>query len=245
MMLLEHMLIDNPQAYETGQELDVMTRILDFDKARILELGCGSAWMTRALAARYPDCRFIATEVDEVQHQKNLSAEPQANLEFRLEGAQSIAEPDASVDTVFMLKSLHHVPAKLMESAMDEIARVLKPGGVAYFSEPVYQGEFNALMSLIHDEKQVRELAFAAIHSLAGRDEMALQEQVFLNVPGCYESWEQFESRFLKVTHTRLDIDAARYQQIKSAFMRHMGEGGAHFLKPHRIDVVRKRLSAH
>jgi SAM-dependent methyltransferase len=234
------MLPDHPSAYETGEELDVMNRILSFAGASVLELGCGAAWMLRRLASRYPDSRFVATEVDEVQHDKNLR-EPVANLEFRLEGAQAIGEPDASVDIVLMLKSLHHVPSALMGQAMNEITRVLKPGGVAYFSEPVYQGDFNALMSLIHDEKQVRELAFEAIRSLAGRDDMALQEQIFLNVPGCYESWEQFEARFLKVTHTRLNIDGARYEHIKTAFMKHLGDDGARFLKPHRIDVIRKQ----
>ncbi|MET0050606.1 MAG: class I SAM-dependent methyltransferase [Candidatus Thiodiazotropha sp.] len=242
MMSYEQMLIDNPQAYETGQEIDVMTRVLAFDRARVLELGCGSAWMTRLLAQRYPDSRFVATEVDRIQHAKNLSGEVPENLEFRLEGAQSISEADASVDIVFMLKSLHHVPQDLMGPAMEEIVRVLRPGGVAYFSEPVYQGEFNALMSLIHDEKQVRERAFEAIRSLAARPEMSWDAQVFLNVPGTYASWEQFEDRFLKVTHTRLEIDDARYNRIREAFLAHLAEDGAHFLKPHRIDVVRKRL---
>ncbi|MET0028281.1 MAG: class I SAM-dependent methyltransferase [Candidatus Thiodiazotropha sp.] len=244
-MSSQQMVLDNPQAYETGEELDVMTRVLKFDRARVLELGCGSAWMTRLLAQRYPDARFVATEVDRIQHAKNLTGEPLANLEFRLEGAQSISEADASVDIVFMLKSLHHVPQDLMAPAMQEIARVLKPGGVAYFSEPVYQGAFNALMSQIHDEKLVRERAFEAIRSLAERPDMDWDEQVFLNVPGTYASWEQFEDRFLKVTHTRLEIDELRYQKIRESFLAHLGEDGAHFLKPHRIDVVRKRLSEH
>ncbi|RLW59297.1 MAG: hypothetical protein B6D70_12230, partial [gamma proteobacterium symbiont of Stewartia floridana] len=188
----------------------------------------------------YPSARFIATEVDQIQHRKNLQ-ESIENLEFRLEGAQSIGEPDESLDAVWMLKSLHHVPTELMAQAMDEIARVLKPGGYAYFSEPVYSGDFNALMSLIHDEKKVRQAAFDAIRSLAERDDMALQQQLFLNVPGCYESWEVFESRFLKVTHTKLDLDEQRYQQIREAFSQHLRDDGAHFLKPHRIDLLRKR----
>ncbi len=238
------MLLGQPSLYESGEELTVMNRFLSFDGATVLELGCGSAWMLRTIAARYPDTRFIAAEVDEVQHAKNLR-EPRVNLEFRLEGAQAISEPDASVDIVLMLKSLHHVPSSMMGQAMNEIARVLKPGGVAYFSEPVYQGEFNALMSLIHDEKRVREQAFEAIRSLATRPEMSWDAQVFLNVPGTYASWEQFEDRFLKVTHTRLEIDEARYTRIREAFLAHLGEDGAHFLKPHRIDVVCKRLSEH
>lgn len=110
-----------------------------------------------------------------------------------------------------MLKSLHHVPEETMPKVMSEIVRVLKPGRIAYFPEPLYSGKFNALMSLIHDEKKVRESAFKAIQGLLERRSMTLLGQFFLNVPGCYESWEAFESRFLNVTHTRLQIDKVRY----------------------------------
>jgi ubiquinone/menaquinone biosynthesis C-methylase UbiE len=234
------MVLNDQKAYFIGTEIELMGQLLPLREARVLELGCGSAWLTRQLAQAHPDCDFIATEVDVVQHEKNL-ANSASNISYRLEGAQSISEPDQSVDLVLMLKSLHHVPEPVMPLVMGEVARVLKPGGLAYFSEPVYQGEFNALMSLIHDEKEVRELAFKSIQSLSERDDMALLGQHFLNVPGLYESWESFEMRFLNVTHTKLQIDKQRYQRIKGAFMQHMGPRGAEFLKPHRIDLLRKR----
>lgn len=239
-MSANRMVIDDQQAYRMATELELIEHLLSFEGALVLELGCGRASVTRQLAQIHRDCRFIATEVDAVQHEKNLQ-HPEPNIRFRLEGAQSISEPDQSVDIAMMLKSLHHVPETIMPQAMGEVARVLKPGGVAYFSEPVYQGEFNALMSLIHDEKRVRELAFAAIRSLALRDDMELLGQYFINVPGLYSSWEDFESRFLKITHTRLEMDEQRYCRIRDAFMEHMGPEGAKFLKPHRIDLLRKR----
>jgi ubiquinone/menaquinone biosynthesis C-methylase UbiE len=236
------MVQDDQQGYLTGTEIGLMEQLLPLDNSRILELGCGSAWITRQLALSNPGCHFIATEVDAAQHQKNLS-NPVANISFRLEGAQSINEPDESVDVVMMLKSLHHVPESLMPQAMREVARVLKTGGIAYFSEPVYQGDFNALMSLIHDEQAVREHAFRAIQQLSERQGMELLGQHFLYVPGLYDSWESFESRFINITHTKLQLDEQRYQQIKSAFMKHMGPRGAKFLKPHRIDLLCKRVN--
>jgi SAM-dependent methyltransferase len=237
------MVLDNQQAYFTGSEIELMEQLLPLENTKVLELGCGSARITRRLAQAYPACRFIATEVDAIQHRKNLAI-PATNISFRLEGAEAISEPDNSVDVVLMLKSLHHVPESLMSRAMGEVARVLKPGGVAYFSEPVYQGEFNALMSLIHDEQAVRELAFRSIQQLAGQEDMELLGQYFLNVPGLYDSWECFESRFIDITHTELQLDEERYQQIKSTFKVHMGPRGAEFLKPHRIDLLRKRLES-
>ncbi|MEN8180594.1 MAG: class I SAM-dependent methyltransferase [Pseudomonadota bacterium] len=233
------MQIDRPDAYETTTELELMESLLPLAGARVLELGCGAAWTTRQLAERYPAAQFIATEVDKLQHAKNLRIEL-PNVEFRLEGAQAISEPDDSVDIVWMLKSLHHVPAELMRNAMQEISRVLRPGGLAWFSEPVYAGAFNDLMRLIHDEKEVRELAFKTIGSLVESGAMQLKAEKFINVPGSYASWELFESRFLNVTHTKLAIEAERYAGIRSAFLAHMTEGGAYFMKPHRIDLLQK-----
>jgi len=233
------MQLNIPAAYETATELELMERLLPLDGRIILELGCGGAWTTRQLAERHPRSRFIATEVDRRQHAKNLQLEL-PNVEFRLEGAEAISQPDESVDIVWMLKSLHHVPADLMSQAMQEIRRVLKPGGLVWFSEPVYAGPFNALMSLIHDEKLVREQAFTAIRSQVDSGAMHLVEERFFQVPGVFESWEQFESRFLQVTHTELAIDEHRYAEIRSRFMEHMTEDGAPFLKPHRLDLLQK-----
>lgn len=234
------MVMNRPEAYETATELEMMQRLLPLDGRQILELGCGAAWITRQLAERYPQSRFTATEVDRIQHEKNLAQSVPDNLQFHLGGAEAIdAEPE-SVDIVWMLKSLHHVPSDLMSAAMGEIVRVLKPGGLAYFSEPVYAGEFNALMSLVHDEKVVRTQAFEAIRSLVETGRMALLGEYFFHVPGRYPSWEAFEDRFLNITHTELAIDAAHYERIKQTFLSHMGPEGADFLKPHRVDLLKK-----
>ncbi len=234
------MAMNRPESYRTAHELEMMQELLPLEGARIVELGCGAAWIARQLAERYPGSRFTATEVDRIQHQKNRDQSVPQNLEFRLGGAEAIEAESGSVDIVWMLKSLHHVPPELMPAAMEEIVRVLRPGGLAYFCEPVYAGEFNALMSLIHDEKVVRTLAFEAIRGLVESGRMTLEGEYFFNVPGRFATWEAFEDRFLKITHTRLDIDAARYEGIRQAFLAHMGPEGADFLKPHRIDLLRK-----
>ena len=127
-----------------------------------------------------------------------------------------------------------------MDQALAEIHRVLKPGGKALFSEPVYWGEFNALLSLIHDEQRVRQAAFDALCRAVDTGAFDSEAEVFIQVPGSYTTWDAFAARFLEVTHTELDVDAERREQIRAAFEAHMTPTGAHFLKPHRIDVLRK-----
>ena len=51
----------------------------------------------------------------------------------------------------------------LLDTALDEIHRVLRPGGVAWFAEPVFAGDLNEIIRLFHDEQVVRQAAFDAL----------------------------------------------------------------------------------
>jgi len=234
------MKLNAPDEYRTATESDAVADLVDIRGARVLELGCGAAWTTRALVEQLGAAEVVATEVDAVQHAKNLTIEDLPRVQFRLGGAEAIDAADASFDAVFMFKSLHHVRVELMDRALAEIHRVLQPGGTACFSEPVYWGEFNALMSLINDEQQVREAAFAALRRAVEAGLFLSEAERFIQVPGSYPDWDAFAARFLEVTHTELDLDEQRRAEVRTAFERHLTPAGAHFLKPHRIDLLRK-----
>ena len=221
-------------------ELEIIAETLPLEGTRVLELGCGRAWMTRRIAEDFPVARVIATEVDRIQHQKNLAITDLPKVEFRYGGAEAVDLPDASVDVVLMLKSLHHVPVVLMDQALAEIRRVLVPGGLAYISEPVYEGPFNDILRLFNDEKAVREAAFDALCSAVDAGGFELVSEIFFDSPGHFADWNDFEERMLKVTHTEHRIDDNLYQRIKRAFEAHLGPDGAHFLRPSRVDLLRK-----
>lgn len=232
--------IHDPGTYFEATELEVMGRVLPLKDAVVLELGCGRAWMTRRLAEDFQVARIVATEVDRIQHEKNLAITDLPQVEFRYGGMEAIDLPDGSVDLVLMLKSLHHVPAVLMDRGFAEIHRVLKHGGLAYISEPVYAGAFNEILRLFNDEERVREAAFAAVSRALAGGGFALESELFFESPGCYESWGEFEDRMLKVTHTRHEIGPELYGRIREAFMAHMTPDGACFKKPSRVDLLRK-----
>lgn len=239
-MCSDVMRIHDPQAYQIAGELELIQARLPLGGARLLELGCGAAWMTRLLAERFAPAYLLATEVDAIQHAQNLRLTVPPQVAFRYGGAEAIDAPDQSFDGVFMFKSLHHVPPERMDQALTEIHRVLRPGGFAWFAEPVYWGDFNALLSLVHDEREVRQRAFETLRAVVARGLFHLEEEFFYQVPGSYASWEQFEDRFLRVTHTDLQLTPERYARIRDAFMAHLTDSGAHFLKPHRVDLLRR-----
>lgn len=225
--------------YASCEEIDLMEELLPLRGRRVLELGCGAAWTTRLLVGRLGAASVSAYEVDRIQHDKNLALDL-PDVRFHYGGAQAIAEADASVDVVVMLKSLHHVPVGLMDQALREVHRVLKPGGLFYCSEPVYWGPFNDLMRLIEDERVVREAAFAALVRAVGEGLFDLEQERFLQSESLYPDWQTFEARFIDVTHSERNLDSGRRAEIRAAFERHLSPEGARFQKPHRVDLLRK-----
>ena len=85
-------------------EPEIYNRLLSLDGKHILELGCGSAEITRNIATSGVDRKITALEVDEIAHEKNLQITDLPNVTFGLSGAQDIPLEDESVDVVFMLK---------------------------------------------------------------------------------------------------------------------------------------------
>ena len=221
-------------------ENEIFEEVLSLDGQHILELGCGRADKTRLIATGGEQRQVIATEVDETQHEKNMQITDLPNVTFKIAGCEAIPLADNSIDTVFMFKSLHHVPPELMEKGLSEIHRVLKPGGLAYISEPVFAGDFNEILRLFHDEQQARETAFNVIKKSVENNLFTLKEQLFFNTPSDFANFDEFESRIIQVTHTDHEISADVQHQIKQKFMQHMQDDGAHFKNPIRVDLLKK-----
>ncbi|WP_424686725.1 MAG: class I SAM-dependent methyltransferase [Halarcobacter ebronensis] len=216
---------------------------LNLNNKKILELGCGNANMTKMIAQNGFDRQIIACEVDEIQHEKNLKEEIE-NIEFILAGAEDIPLEDCSIDFVFMFKSFHHVPKNMMQKALSEIKRVLKPNGIAYISEPLFQGEQNELIRLFHDEEQVRIDAFEAIKEAVEKEEFKLFQEVFFQSEVTYESFEDFENKMMNVTYNDNNIDETLRKKVeekyKSLGTKKCSDEKLTFLKPFRVDILQK-----
>ena len=99
-------------------ELDLIRRLLPLAGARVADIGCGSAAMSRRLLGEGLARSVAGLEVDEAQHARNIAAGPVPGLSFHLAPADAIPFPDASFDAALMLKSLHHVPAARMDAGV-------------------------------------------------------------------------------------------------------------------------------
>jgi ubiquinone/menaquinone biosynthesis C-methylase UbiE len=190
-------LSDPDQLPTLRDELDLLADLVPLNGQRIIELGCGNARLARALLQRHAGSQLVGLEVDAVQHAKNI-ANPQERLLFMAGSAEAIPFPDASFDGAMMLKSLHHVPLDGMDQALAEVARVLKPGGWFYVSEPIFGGALNEIVRLYNDENTVRRAAQAALDRAlaAGRFWEFAAERRFAQ-PAHFRDWTEFEQRML------------------------------------------------
>ena len=224
----------------TCPEADIYNRLLSLDHKHLVELGCGAARITRDIAESGFGRKISAFEVDEIAHQKNRQIDDLQNVTFGLAGAQDIPLQDESVDVVFMFKSLHHVPVELMSASMQEIRRILKPGGFAYISEPVFAGKFNDILRLFHDEQTVREAAFGTLTRAVDEGLFKLVEEIFFYAPLKFENFAEFDSNVIKATHGNHQLDGDLYNRVKQHFDEQMGDDGVHFLQPIRVDLLQK-----
>lgn len=234
------MKIADPTQTALCNEVQLMLAELPLDGASVLELGCGKAEKTRTLAESGRVKEILALEVDAIQHARNLEISDLPNVRFCQGGAEAIPAADDSFDIVMMFKSLHHVPVPQMDRALSEIARVLKPGGRAWISEPVYAGDFNDILRLFHDEKTVREAAFSALCKAVESGQLNLEKQLFFNTRSQFDNFEQFDARMIRVTHTHHQLSPECYQQVREKFMSYLTESGASFANPQRVDVLHK-----
>lgn len=127
----------------------LLTALLDrLGEPRCLEIGAGRGTFTEAVLEARPQLHLTAIELSPRQVElakSRLQRFP--NLDFQTGDANRLPCADRSLDAVFGFSVLHHVD---LEPVLAEIHRVLRPGGLIWFSEP------NMLNPQVAVEKNVR-----------------------------------------------------------------------------------------
>jgi ubiquinone/menaquinone biosynthesis C-methylase UbiE len=99
--------------------------------ARVLELGCGTGEYTERIART--GAFLVALDLVPDLLRVAASRALPTTTQLVLGDAESLPFPDSSFDAVVGNAVLHHLR---LDSALDEIRRVLRPGGRCAFTEP-------------------------------------------------------------------------------------------------------------
>jgi SAM-dependent methyltransferase len=121
-----------------------------FQDPRVLEVGCGTGALTLPLLEERPALRLCAFDISPRSIEVAAGrAAPFANAKVRIGNALDFDAEDGAFDAVVGNSVLHHLP---LEPFVAEAHRLLRPGGLLWFSEP------NMLNPQIAVEKNVKPI---------------------------------------------------------------------------------------
>ncbi len=141
--------------------VEALTESTDPAGLDVADIGCGDGGLVRQLAAR--GARAVGVETDEGQLARARAAAPVAGETYRTGRGEALPFDDAALDLLLFCNSFHHLPLAAMAAALDEVARVLRPGGRLLVVEPIAEGAYFETMRPLEDETAVRAAALAAL----------------------------------------------------------------------------------
>jgi SAM-dependent methyltransferase len=219
---------------ELTTDLQVIERLVALDDSDVLDVGCGGGALVRELVAR--GARAVGLEISE---QQLGQARTTGIGRFVVGRAEDLPLPDGSLDAVMFMRSLHHVPEPAMIPALADARRVLRPGGLVYVAEPLAEGDFFELVSIVDDETEVRAAAQRALAG-CGRAGLELMQTLDYDVGSAVTGIDALRQRFVDVDPERAATFDAHEDELAAAFARLGDErGGARrFIQPMRADLL-------
>ncbi|MGE5097046.1 MAG: class I SAM-dependent methyltransferase [Betaproteobacteria bacterium] len=100
---------------------------------RVLDIACGEGYGSALLARNAAHVTGVDVSREAIEHARQAYRDL-ANVEFREGSCTRIPLPDGSMELVVSFETLEHIAGQ--EAFLDEVARVLSPGGVLLLSCP-------------------------------------------------------------------------------------------------------------
>lgn len=156
----------NSAVHAAGQDLDLIAQVLANQRGAVaLDVGCGGGHLTYRLAplvSQVVACDLAESMLAAVAEQASLRGLP--NIATRAAAAESLPFEVATFDVVATRFSAHHWHA--FTEGIAEMARVLKPGGLALMSDVVSPGvslldTWLQTLELLRDPSHVRDASTA------------------------------------------------------------------------------------
>ena len=223
-------------------DVEVMARHVALANRDVVDVGCGGGWLARTLAAR--GARVTALEISEDQLAAARAADDGSGVVYAVGRAEALPLDDGSQDVVVLMRSLHHVAVGQMGAALAQARRVVRPDGIVYVAEPLPEGDFYALVSVIEDETGVREAARAAVADAAraGLEPVATERY---EVGSVLADLDALRRRMVAVDPARAPRFDARRDELARVFAAggepDPADRGTLFRQAQRADVLRPR----
>ena len=148
----------------------------------ILDLACGTGTLAVAIKKRFPEAKIFAFDADKEILRMARRKTEKANVKIHFEKGLSDELPfaDKTFDRVFSTLAFHHLTKRRKIKTINEIRRVLKPGGEFHLAD--YGLARNKSQFVLGKLIRVIDGAETTKDNIAGRLQILLEENGFANV---------------------------------------------------------------
>jgi ubiquinone/menaquinone biosynthesis C-methylase UbiE len=219
-------------------DVEAVTTLLKVTDLHLIDVGCGSGAISAELAK--VGANVLGVEPDPVQAEKNRAANPVDNVTLIEGSAEALPAKDNSMDGVMFFRSLHHVPGNLMDKALNEAARVLKPDGFLYVVEPGVDGSHFKMMRPFHDETEVRDLAQQSLGRIADTLFEECEKYVYMLHPR-HESFDAMADFHTAMSFNAITRDMVDVVEVRENFEAAATKDGYVFDQPILINLYRTK----
>ena len=196
---------------------DVLMEMLELRGKQVLDIGCGDGELAHHMAKA--GAQVIGIDPNPKRVARGREGAQSGEL-FREGVAEALPCDDGTMDVVVFFNSLHHVPIPAMDKALSEAARVLKPGGILYVSEPIAAGAHFEAMRPINDESHVRAEALVAVNRTVAKGLFRQEGEEVNHVIRYEDSFETYCRRMIDANPAREQMVLAKRDDIRSRFER-------------------------
>ena len=103
----------------------------DWSGKDVIDIGCGGGFMAEALAKRSANVAGVDPSEGAIQAARAHAGANNLSIDYTIGQAETLAFADESFDIVVCVDVLEHVES--LEKTVQQIARILKPGGLFLF----------------------------------------------------------------------------------------------------------------
>lgn len=205
----------------------------------VIDVGCGPGKVSRELCEA--GATVLGVEPDPIQAEKNRAAPPSPGLTFIEARAENFPVEPESIDGVFFIRSLHHIPVEAMDAALSHAARVLKPDtGFLCVVEPAMTGTYFKVMRPFNDETHVRNEAQAALARTTPRLFQSEERFQYAQFPR-YQNFEAMVTRVTGQTFNDIRRERVETEEVRRLFEAGRSEGGEYvFEQPMLLNLYRR-----